>query len=156
MLIDSSTFTVGVQQRSGHWPVVEHHTDSTGLVHRFEYLSADTSTAAAIMASRAVKLAEQLAQGEAESLWADGVWRPLAYNTASELAAKFRSAYQAASGLQAAKMAWWLIERITVGKFTDAQVRGAFGLTTTQYNQMKTRMTTLHDQYAAVVAARGE
>lgn len=30
------------------------------------------------------------------------------------------------------------------------------GLTSTQYTAMKTRMTALHDQYAAILAAKGE
>jgi hypothetical protein len=80
----------------------------------------------------------------------------LVHQTGAELAARFRTAYRAATELRAAKMAWWLIERINAGDFTDAQVRNAFGLTTTQYTAMKTRMTTLHDQYAAVIAAKGE
>ncbi len=53
-------------------------------------------------------------------------------------------------------MAYWMIERINAGDFTDAQVRNAFDLTTQQYTNMKARMTTLHDNWAAVIAARGE
>jgi hypothetical protein len=80
----------------------------------------------------------------------------LVHQTAAELAARFRAKYRDASDIGQAKMATWLLARITAGDFTDAQVRNAFGLTTTQYNAMKTRMTTLRDQYAAVMAARGE
>jgi hypothetical protein len=50
--------------------------------------------------------------------------------------------------VQAAAVAYWLIERIADGTFTDTQVRNAFGLTVTQYNAMKARMQTLHDQWA--------
>lgn len=80
----------------------------------------------------------------------------LQHQTAAELAARFRAKYRDATAHEAAKLAYWLIERINAGDFTDAQIRSQFGLTTTQYNQMKTRMTTLHDQWAAVNAARGE
>ncbi len=80
----------------------------------------------------------------------------LVHQTPAQLAARFREAYRNATKEQAAKMAYWLIERILAGDFTDAQVRAAFGLTTTQYAAMKARATTLHDQYAAVQNARGE
>lgn len=80
----------------------------------------------------------------------------LIHQTPAQLAARFREAYRGATKEQAAKMAYWLIESILVGDFTDAQVRGAFGLTATQYTALKSRMTTLHDHYAAVKNARGE
>lgn len=80
----------------------------------------------------------------------------LVHQTPTQLAARFRAKYRDASGIEQAKMATWLLARITDGDFTDAQVRTAFGLTTQQYSAMKTRMTTLRDQWAAVQAARGE
>ena len=80
----------------------------------------------------------------------------LVHQTPAQLAARFRAAYRDATQERAAKMAYWLIERILAGDFTDTQVRNAFGLAVTQYNAMKARMTTLHDQYAAVQTARGE
>jgi len=80
----------------------------------------------------------------------------LVHQTPAQLAARFRSAYRVATAERAAKMAYWLIERIQSGDFTDTQVRTAFSLTTTQYAALKARMTTLHDQYAAVRNARGE
>lgn len=80
----------------------------------------------------------------------------LVHQTPTQLAARLRARYRDASGIEQAKMATWLLARITDGDFTDAQVRTAFGLTTQQYSAMKTRMTTLRDQWAAVQAARGE
>lgn len=80
----------------------------------------------------------------------------LNYQTKTELAARFRARFRAATREQAAKLAYWLIEQIAAGEFTDAQVRAAFGLTTTQYTAMKSRMQTLHDQYAAIQNAAGE
>lgn len=80
----------------------------------------------------------------------------LKHQTAAQLAARFRAKYRDASGIDQAKMATWLLAHITAGDFTDAQVRSAFGLTSQQYTNMKARMTTLRDQWAAVQAARGE
>lgn len=80
----------------------------------------------------------------------------LKHQTPAQLAARFRAKYREASGPEQAKMATWLLARITAGDFTDAQVRTAFGLTAQQYTNMKARMTTLSAQWAAVQAARGE
>ena len=80
----------------------------------------------------------------------------LVHQTPAQLAARFRAAYRRATKGKAAGMAYWLIERINADDFTDAQVRNAFGLTTTQYTAMKTRMTALHDAHAAVQNAGGE
>lgn len=80
----------------------------------------------------------------------------LKHQTAAQFAARFREAYRNASREQAAKMAWWLIEKINAGDLTDNQCRTAFGLSVAKWGTVKTRMTTLHDQYAAVKTARGE
>ena len=80
----------------------------------------------------------------------------LVHQTAAELATRFRVKYRASSDLGCAKLAYWLIERITAGDITDAQARTAFGLTANQYTTLKAKMTTLHDQWVAVLAARGE
>lgn len=80
----------------------------------------------------------------------------LVFQTPTQLAARFRARYKTATKEEAARMAYWIIERILAGDFTDTQVRNAFGLTTTQYTAMKARFQTLHDHWAAVRAAAGE
>ena len=80
----------------------------------------------------------------------------LKHQTAAQLAARFRERYRNASKEEAARMATWLLNRIEAGDFTDAQVRSAFGLTVTQYNNLKTRMSTLRANWQAVQAAQGE
>ena len=80
----------------------------------------------------------------------------LKHQTAAEFAARFRERYKGASKQEAARLAYWLIERINAGDFTDAQVRNAFGFTTTQYTAAKARFQALHDHWAAVLAAQGE
>lgn len=80
----------------------------------------------------------------------------LRHQTVAQFAARFRARFRAASREEAARMAWWLIERINTGDLTDTQVRNAFGLTATQYSQLKTRLTALHTAWSAVRAAAGE
>jgi hypothetical protein len=156
MPIVSSTFSVDVAQRDGRRYVVETHTDSAGGVHRREYGPVGEVDYAAILAARAQALGIELADSEAAAAFEADAAPVLVHQTAVQLAARFREAYRNASDIRQAKMATWILARIAAGTFTDTQVRNAFGLTTTQYNAMKARMTTLRDQYAAVMAARGE
>lgn len=80
----------------------------------------------------------------------------LKHATSAQLAAAFRGRYRDARGLEAGRLSRWLLDRITDGTWTDAQVRGAFGLNATQYNQLKTRLMTRADRYDAVMADAGE
>lgn len=80
----------------------------------------------------------------------------LRHQTAAQFAARLRERYRNASREEAARIATWILNRIEAGDLTDAQVRNAFGLTVTQYNAMKTRMTNLRTAYQAVQAAAGE
>ena len=80
----------------------------------------------------------------------------LKYQTAAQFAARLRERYRTASRDDAARIATWILNNIESGDITDAQVRNAFGLTVTQYNALKTRMTNLRTAYQAVQAAAGE
>jgi hypothetical protein len=78
------------------------------------------------------------------------------HQTAAQFAARFRARYRVASGAEAARLANWILNHIAAGDFTDAQVRNAFGLTTQQYTNLKTRMQALSTNWSAVQAAQGE
>lgn len=80
----------------------------------------------------------------------------LKHQTGAQLAARFRERFRNASKEEAARLATWLLSRIEAGDYTDAQVRSAFGLTVTQYNSIKTRMSTLRANWLAVQSAQGE
>ena len=80
----------------------------------------------------------------------------LKHQTAAQFAARLRERYRNASREECARIATWILNRIEAGDITDAQVRTAFGLTVTQYNNLKTRMTNLRTNWLAVQAAAGE
>jgi hypothetical protein len=80
----------------------------------------------------------------------------LQHQTAAQFAQRFRERYRSSNRAECAALAYWLIERINAGDFTDTQVRNAFGLTVPQYTTLKAKMTTLHDNWVAVLAAQGE
>lgn len=80
----------------------------------------------------------------------------LKHATSAQLAAAFRERYRKATGLEAGRLARWLLNRIADGTWTDAQVRNAFELTVVQYNALKTRLTEKATRYDAVIAEVGE
>lgn len=80
----------------------------------------------------------------------------LRHATGAQLAAEFRRRYREATGIEAGRLARWLLSRIADGTWTDMQVRNAFGLTVTQYNNLKTRLQTKAARYDAVIADAGE
>ena len=80
----------------------------------------------------------------------------LKYQTAAQFAARLRERYRYASREEAARIATWILNKIDAGDLTDVQVRNAFGLTLTQYNAMKTRMSNLRTAYQSVQSAVGE
>jgi hypothetical protein len=156
MAIVSSTLQADpFAQADGRTYVRELHVDGQGAQYRIEYLAAVGLDRNAVMAARAVALANELADEEFRRCVDAGTFTVL-QQTGAQLAARFRAAYRAASREQAARLAYWLLERINAGQVTDAQVQSAFGLTAAQYTAMKARATTLHDGWAAVLAAAGE
>lgn len=73
-----------------------------------------------------------------------------------QLGQVFRERFREARGLEAGKLSRWILNRITDGTFTDTQVRNFFGLTVTQYNQLKTRLQEKASRYDAVIQDSGE
>ena len=80
----------------------------------------------------------------------------LKHQTKAELIARFREAYRLADKDRLARMAKWLLARVTGGDLTQLQVRNAFGLDATQWDVLKTKMLALIDNYDAVQEAEGE
>jgi hypothetical protein len=158
MSIVSSVFAVSQAQNDGRAWVRETHTDNVSIAHIVDYLAAAGADYTAIMTARAPKIA--LAIAEAEYLIkvnTDATPLPLLYQTGAEFADRFRSEYKDANQVLAAMRAYWIIERINAGDLTDLQVRTAFGMTTTQYNSLKsTKLTPQHDFWVGVLAAVGQ
>jgi hypothetical protein len=156
MSVASSSFVVdAVVQTDGRRFVRETHVLTVGAPYLVEYLAAVGADHAAIMAARVARINERLASAEYADLIERDAWG-INENTAAELAARFRAEYLDATRARACQMAYWLIERLAAGNFTDTQARNAFGLTVTQWNNLKsTRLQPQHDAWAAVLAATG-
>lgn len=80
----------------------------------------------------------------------------LQHATLAQLGATFRERFRSSEGAETARLARWLLGRIQDGTFTETQVRTFFGLTLAEWNTLKTKIQTLRDHWAAVLAARGE
>lgn len=157
MPVASSVFVIdGHAQADGRRYVRETHTRTVGAAIVIEYLAAVGTNYATVMTGRVAGINERLADAELSSCIDAGVFATLE-QTAAQLAARFRERWQASSREECARMAYWLIERINAGSFTDIQVRNAFGLTLQQYTTLKSnKLTPYHDAWAAMLAAVGE
>ena len=80
----------------------------------------------------------------------------LKHQTAEAFIARVRAAYREGNSEQIVKIARFLIARVQAGDVTDAQLRTAFGLNTTQWSALKTRMQSLITADNAVRSAVGE
>jgi hypothetical protein len=80
----------------------------------------------------------------------------LKHQTAQEFIARFRAAYRNAERERLVRMANFLLSRIQSGDITDAQCRTAFGLTVTQWTNMKTKMQNYVTAYNTIQSAVGE
>ena len=80
----------------------------------------------------------------------------LKHQTPEQFVARLREAYRNSERERLVLIAKWLLARIQAGDVTDAQCRTAFGLNTTQWNTLKTKMTNAVTAWNAVQAAQGE
>jgi len=80
----------------------------------------------------------------------------LKHQTVEAFVAKVRAAYRDGNPEVLVKIARFIIARIQAGDITDAQCRNAFGLNTTQWNNLKTKMQNLITADNAVKSAVGE
>ena len=80
----------------------------------------------------------------------------LKHQTAADFVSRFRAAYRDASRERLVQLAKFIIARIAAGDITDAQCRNAFGLTTVQWNNLKTKMQNWITASNSVQSAVGE
>jgi hypothetical protein len=157
MSIVSTVVIPGNAQVDGRRYVTERHTDHVGVVHVREYLSAIGADTAAIAAAYVVVLVPRLEVEEIERLLAvDAAPPSLVHITKTQFAAYFRERYRSMTREELARMATWIINRISAGWVTDAQCQTAFGLTGPGWTTLKAKMTTLRTNWLAVLAAQGE
>lgn len=159
MAITSSVVTVEGAQIDGRRWVREVHSDAQGIAQIVDYLGASdaASTAQSIANARALVLNALLADGEVGTKTAiDGNPLPFRWQTAAEFLDRLRALYRNLSRDDLARLARWITRRIDAGDVTTTQLRNAFGLNTTQWTTLETKMRTLRADIETVDAAVGE
>lgn len=81
---------------------------------------------------------------------------PLKYASIPRLGMAFRDRFKEARGVEAGRLARWLVDRIADGTFTVAQIRSAFGQSAAQFTAFRTRVETLTAKYDNLQASVGE
>lgn len=80
----------------------------------------------------------------------------LKHQTVAQFVARVREAYRNGERAQLVRIARFILTRLQAGDITDAQCRSAFGLTNTQWNNLKAKMQSYVDADNAIRAAVGE
>ena len=80
----------------------------------------------------------------------------LKHQTAAQFIARFREAYRNSERERLVQLARFILARLAAGDITDAQCRSAFNLTTTQWNNLKTKMQNWVTAANSVQSAVGE
>lgn len=80
----------------------------------------------------------------------------LKHQTPSQFVARLREAYRQSDKERTAQIARWILAKLQTGDVTDAQLRTAFGLTTAQWNTLKTKMTNLRNAQNLLKTGTGE
>jgi len=80
----------------------------------------------------------------------------LKHQTAEAFIARVRGAYRNGEQERVIQIARFIISRIQAGDITDAQCRTAFGMTVTQWNNLKTKMQNWITAHNTVQTAIGE
>lgn len=80
----------------------------------------------------------------------------LKHQTVAQFVARVRESYRSRDRDKLVKIARWILAALNRGDITDANCRAAFGLNTTQWNNLKAKMTTLVNASNTIQGAVGE
>lgn len=157
MSITVSVVSQESAQRDNRFWVQETHTDNIGLLYVLRYLASVGTDINAILAARAITLAQQIKDGEIAAnvaqVQALGSLAATTFNYSAGLEnfAALRSAYATASQEQAVMIGDFLSAR------TDAQLRTAFGFTQAQVDTLRAnKLTPAANLATSIRAAAGQ
>lgn len=157
MPIITSTITAANYQSDGRLSITERHVDATGKEYSVSYLCDAAFNTAVALSARVTTLNVQLKEEMLKGLCTIYTWDAALQDvTSAELIAYVRGTYKIASRDGLAALAKRILEWITNGRFTDTQFRTDFGLTVTQWNNLKAKMQVLANALSALELATGE
>jgi len=156
MAIASSTIIFSLTQADGRIRTIERHITDAGTIRDIFYDAAESDDRNAIMAARASVIWQQILNEECESFIRFDIAPVFVNATKAILIAYIRQAYRDGNDGRLVAVARWLLNRISDGTVTDAQVQSAFGLTSGQYATLKTQMQSLVSSDDTINAAVGQ
>lgn len=80
----------------------------------------------------------------------------LRHATLAQLGAAWRERFRSASGIEAYRLARWIMARIADGTVTETQVRNFLGMTAAQWTTAKAKYQDWAAKYDAMQAAGGD
>ena len=157
MPVISSTITDDARQVDGRRRIEELPTDQKGVKSRVSYLSATVFDALAAMAANRILIDARMKLEELEGMLTVYPWDYIqTETTGAELTTYYRESYKNGSNGGLSPVASRVIEWIDKGRFTDTQVRTAFGLSVAQWTILKNKMAALVSANITILSAVGE
>ena len=80
----------------------------------------------------------------------------LKHQTVQELVTRVREAYRNGDPDKLVKIAQFFTSRVQSGDLTEAQIRNAFGMNQTQFNNFKTKLQSMVSARSTIDSSRGE
>lgn len=146
------------RQSNGRRQIHERHIDQFAMAHKVTYMCNSGFDVPAAMAARSLQISARMKTDEYRT-FIDGVIPTnyiLTESTPSELLAYMREAYRESSNGESAIISQVLRGWIDSGRYTDTEVRTAFGLSVGAWTVIRNKMNTFADSRALVASARGE
>jgi hypothetical protein len=156
MAIVSSSHALDAVRADGRRECIEDHLDHVGVHHLVRYLAAAGADYVAIRTARAAVIGQSLIDAEVRDALRVDADPVLVHATKNDFVPVIREAYRSAVKDECARLATWILNRLDGGWVTDAQMRTVFDLTTGEWTTLKSKMTTLRDNWLAVQVAAGE
>ena len=156
MGIVASSYTVGVPQKDGQVYVTEHFEDQLGNKRDRTYGPVPPTTDfAALLAERVARINIRLKKTEIRRMIEHGFYAP-EYQTVDEAAALLLEMYQNSERENRAQIAIAVLDSISKGVITDTKWANTFGLTSQQWDNIKTnKLQPLADAYSLIRGAVG-
>lgn len=156
MAITSSTIISTSRQVDGRLRVDERHI-AVSEAYLVSYLCEAGTDTQANLSANAQRINDAMKISELEGMITDLAWDYVQVETTgAELIAYVRAAYRERSREELVPVASRILEWITNGRFTDTQVRNAFGLTSAQWTTLKNKMAALVSANTTIITAEGE
>lgn len=157
MAITQSIIVSQSPQQDGTTLVHERHTFHTGETSDVTYYAQPGANIENIMDARVQVLEEAMKQADLHRCVFTEPWDyVMQHATNADLAPFVRELYRESIKTQTVLIGMRMVEWVQNGRFTQTQMRNAFGMNSTQWTTLTNKILALIDQFNAIEAATGE